>query len=199
MSAADKMGHIKDDLIERYSMGRIEEPELAEVEEHLLICPECQRRVEEEDDFVRAARAALSAPENTVRVSRSRWSFFANRWTGLVYAAVLAGVVLLYLPARVHTPVAQRVRLTAVRGARDLPAAKAESPLKLTLDTTTLSPGRYTTEIVEGAGKSLLKEELTIEGGELAVDLARGLPAGHYWVRLYRDSQPVREFGFILR
>ena len=67
------MGHIEDDLIERYSMGRLTEPELSEVEEHLLICTQCQERVEAEDRFTRAARAALSRPESAVRESQPSW------------------------------------------------------------------------------------------------------------------------------
>jgi hypothetical protein len=198
MSAADKMGHLDDGLVERYSMGRLEEPELGEVEEHLLMCPGCQKRVEEEDQFTRAARAALSGPVSAARESKGRWGFLTNRWAGLVYAAALATLVLVYVPARLHTPAAESVRLAAERG-NDLPAARAESPLKLTLDTTSLAPGRYAAEIVDATGRQAWKEETTIGSGEAVLNVSAGLPAGHYWVRLNRDSQPVREFGFVLR
>lgn len=36
--------HVADERLARYSEGRLEEPELGEVEEHLLICPLCRPR-----------------------------------------------------------------------------------------------------------------------------------------------------------
>jgi hypothetical protein len=43
---ADKIyvQHPPDDLLERYSMGRLTEAEMAPLERHLLICRECRNR-----------------------------------------------------------------------------------------------------------------------------------------------------------
>jgi hypothetical protein len=51
--------HPPDDLLERYAMGALAEPELERVEEHLLVCEACQARLAETDAFVSATRAAL--------------------------------------------------------------------------------------------------------------------------------------------
>jgi anti-sigma factor RsiW len=51
--------HISEDLLELYSLGRLEEPQLAPVEEHLLICHDCLDRVEQMDEYVAALRAVL--------------------------------------------------------------------------------------------------------------------------------------------
>jgi len=51
--------HISEDLLELYSLGRLEEPQLAPVEEHLLVCHECLDRVQRIDEFVAAMKAAL--------------------------------------------------------------------------------------------------------------------------------------------
>ena len=56
------MGHIPEDWLERYSLGTLEEPLMAPLEEHLLICHLCQDRLVETDDFLEAMRAA-AAPE----------------------------------------------------------------------------------------------------------------------------------------
>ena len=53
------MEHISEDLLELYSLGRLEEPQLAPVEEHLLVCHECLDRVQRIDEFVAAMKAAL--------------------------------------------------------------------------------------------------------------------------------------------
>lgn len=42
--------HISDEWLEQYSVGAIEEPPLARVEEHLLICESCRKRLTEFDD-----------------------------------------------------------------------------------------------------------------------------------------------------
>jgi anti-sigma factor RsiW len=56
------MAHISDDSLERYCLGRIkDEAELAPLEEHLLACPECVERAEEEQELVDWIRAALNA------------------------------------------------------------------------------------------------------------------------------------------
>ena len=51
-------GHISDAALENYSLDHLAEPELEVVEEHILICPTCQDRLTEIDDFVRAFRMA---------------------------------------------------------------------------------------------------------------------------------------------
>ena len=51
--------HIPEDTLELYTMGRLSESEIEEVEEHLLVCSACQDSLQETDDFVRAFRAAV--------------------------------------------------------------------------------------------------------------------------------------------
>ena len=42
--------HISDEQLAQYSEGRLVEPQLGEVEEHLLICEQCCARLTEFDD-----------------------------------------------------------------------------------------------------------------------------------------------------
>jgi anti-sigma factor RsiW len=53
--------HPSEETIERYTMGRLTEPELECFEEHLLHCADCQDRVAEADRFVPVIREALTA------------------------------------------------------------------------------------------------------------------------------------------
>jgi anti-sigma factor RsiW len=56
------MEHISDHDLERYHLGMvIEGPELPQVEEHLLACPECVERAEQGAAYVDALRAAIIA------------------------------------------------------------------------------------------------------------------------------------------
>jgi hypothetical protein len=51
--------HIEEELLERYSLGKLGEDECASLEEHLLVCHSCQDRLAETDEFVRTIRAAV--------------------------------------------------------------------------------------------------------------------------------------------
>ncbi len=56
--------HIADDDLERYSLGTVTgEVELAQIEEHLLACASCLKRVEAVRTFVYTFRAALAKGE----------------------------------------------------------------------------------------------------------------------------------------
>ncbi len=44
-------GHISDEWLAQYSEGRLTEPQLGQVEEHLLICEQCCVRLTEFDDL----------------------------------------------------------------------------------------------------------------------------------------------------
>jgi anti-sigma factor RsiW len=50
--------HFDDEEMESYSRGVLAPAREALLEEHLLICSDCQRRVAKSDDYVRAMRRA---------------------------------------------------------------------------------------------------------------------------------------------
>jgi anti-sigma factor RsiW len=52
--------HISEDWLERYSMGTLPEPQSGSLEEHLLICEDCQDRLRFLDQFIAAFRAAAA-------------------------------------------------------------------------------------------------------------------------------------------
>ena len=53
--------HIPEDLLEQYAMGTLPDPESAPVEEHILLCSECQARLQEIDEFLLAIQGAAAA------------------------------------------------------------------------------------------------------------------------------------------
>jgi hypothetical protein len=55
--------HATEELLEAYSFGRIHEPQLSWLEEHLLMCPQCQSElgdIEEYKVFMKAGLASLA-------------------------------------------------------------------------------------------------------------------------------------------
>jgi len=57
--------HPSDDLLERYSMGRLTEAEMTPLEEHLLICEKCRNRVMQMDLNQAAIREAGKRDQKT--------------------------------------------------------------------------------------------------------------------------------------
>ena len=57
MPDADR--HIDDDDLEHYVLDRLTEERVAPIEEHLLVCEQCQDRLAQVDQRVQAMRTAL--------------------------------------------------------------------------------------------------------------------------------------------
>jgi anti-sigma factor RsiW len=53
--------HIPDAILDEFVMEMLSEPDCAFWEEHLLICPRCQDRVAEADEYVRVMKSAAAA------------------------------------------------------------------------------------------------------------------------------------------
>ena len=69
-------GHVPEDSLEAYAMGMLSSEECVLIEEHLLICPTCQRDLEAVDDYIQVARAAIAAlaPQPPARIGpQSAW------------------------------------------------------------------------------------------------------------------------------
>jgi predicted anti-sigma-YlaC factor YlaD len=175
-------GHLEEEELERYSLAASAEPELSKVEEHLLLCPSCRKKVETSDVYVHSMRHAAAQ----VRAEEKR----APRWAGMAFllaaTVLLAGVVLI----RSHAPVPFAVSLAATRGVGINAQAPAGVPLALQLDVTGLpAAASYRVEMVDHVGKQVWT-------GTFPGSPAKAAPAGIYFVRLYSPAGDLlREYG----
>jgi hypothetical protein len=55
---AESSSHPDDRIVEAYALNRLEEPLLTAYEDHLLMCEECQKRLQQMDEYVDAMRRA---------------------------------------------------------------------------------------------------------------------------------------------
>jgi len=64
--------HASEDVLETYAMGKLSAEDCAPLEEHLLLCCICQRRLEQADEYIRVMRAAASSlrPRPAARIRR---------------------------------------------------------------------------------------------------------------------------------
>src|SRR5947207_3251573 len=66
--------HQSEEQLELYSFGRLSEPDVAAVEEHLLVCASCRARLDEGEVFALALRQAIaSEPVTAARKERFAW------------------------------------------------------------------------------------------------------------------------------
>lgn len=210
--------HISEEALERYSLGKMNEPEAEAFEEHLLLCADCQDRLQEVDEFISAFRVAAGSMGKEERRQRSETpagklrSVFPGLWKGWspAYAlggiAVAAAVVIAILP-RGNAPVPGRVavELNAVRGTVPVVvAAPGGAALDLSLDLTGLpAANRLKLEIAGASGQVLWTgAEPLPAGGKLTIQPPIQPKPGLYWVRVYDaegDQSLLREFGLRIR
>jgi anti-sigma factor RsiW len=53
--------HASENALEEYALGRLPEPELASLEEHLLLCDKCRERLRTVDELIEMLRVATGA------------------------------------------------------------------------------------------------------------------------------------------
>jgi hypothetical protein len=212
--AQNNLEHPSDDALELYSLGRLGEPDLAQLEEHLLICPDCQDRLSETDLYVQTMREAVAEyrrrrprpSPRSVRTGSGLWGFPQLKPVWLV--AVVGLMLLVAWRAQVQRraavvgPAPVAVVLQALRSL-DSTAAPAATPLRLFLDVQGLpSLSEWRIEIVGTDGRQAGAFEGRAREGRLEVVLPRGLPAGQYWVRVSAPESPgeiLREYGLLAR
>jgi anti-sigma factor RsiW len=194
--------HVAEDVLEKYLMNHLTEPETASVEEHLLACAYCQAQTEETEAFILAARAALREPlrKPVARAARAGTSGAMLSWFSapVIAMASLGLAIGTYLAPSQETggpPV--EVRLSAIRGADSaLPHIHAAGRLILSLDAHDLpADGPYSVRVVNAAGAGVWNGVPKRLGDRMQAEVNLALDPGHYWVRLSRAGKLVREFG----
>ncbi len=206
----DRFEHATDDALELYSLGMLAEAETGVLEEHLLICAECQHRLSETDSYVRHMRAAaakLRSRESTRRTWGAGWLSIHSMLPRLGWVAVaLLGLLALAwaFVGRMRSlgddlpPVA--VTLRTSRGQPEPLAAVAPRGRALILeaDVAGLIPhGPCELEIVDANGRPVRRRPVRTEGDQLTATMT-GVGAGAYWVRLYACGSPpelLREYA----
>jgi hypothetical protein len=179
------MPHLDDRQIDEYSTGVLPEPLLAQAEEHLLACTECQQRLVQTDEFVALFREAVQE-QAPARAGWRSWSPFGRTaaWVGAAAVVALAVVI----PLQVREGPTATIMLQSLRGPESTVQTSSRTPLRLVFDVPAADAGRV--QIVDLAGKQVAETAAESASGS-AVAKVEGLPRGSYWVRLYAKSNPA--------
>jgi len=193
--------HPEEEILERFAMKRLDEPQLAEFEEHLLLCEHCQNRLDEVTEYAAVAREAAEnvATAPVKETSRRKWGsldWLPMPAPALAAAFIVLIAILVWQPWRVTAPGEWRtVELATLRGAREASTAAAGFSLHLRLDVSGLDAGGASAAIVNASGAVLAETPVSLVDGKAELNYAAGLAAGQYWVRLKKAGETVREYS----
>jgi hypothetical protein len=190
--------HLRDEEVERYSLGEARQDEAENWGEHLLLCETCRLRVADSDAYVAAMRAAAAQLRQSHPPRERRWwKTFPGLLPAAAGLAALAVVVFVALPGnrRPRAPATVAVHLAATRGAGIEAQAPSGTQLFLQPDLAGLPElSAYRLEVVDSAGKSMWRGALPSTAGSGAT--VPRLQAGIYFVRVSSPAGDLyREYG----
>lgn len=198
--------HIESETLEQYAMETLPEPQMADFEEHLLVCAGCQDRLEETDAYIQALRAV--APQ----LRKERASLLARilpgwlnplRGRSPVWAVAMAALMVVVGTEWSGRQVTQTelavVALETSRGADGISQAHAVAgaPVALSFDLHELPVyTSYYLEIVDSVGSKVWAASAEARAGQILKILDRALGKGNYFVRLYAPNRELlREYS----
>ena len=214
MKVLDK-GHISDAALENYSLDHLAEPELEVVEEHILICPTCQDRLTEVDDFVRAFRLAhthleevgpggqpaigdgwLAEPTSAVYAPHQAWFQKPGVWAGLAFAVGLLAMIPVLNRTGSQSTTVTTIALVAQRG----PSGPAEVPagrVALQLDLRGVNQDPLRIEVATWDGRKLWSRSVGRAEAIQSISPDMRFTEGQYWIRVRGEGDPalLREFS----
>lgn len=191
--------HIEEDLLDQYAMGTLPGEAIAEVEEHLLLCLFCQKRLKETDEFLPLFRAAAT---NMVPGPAPEWKrllAFRNVSWAVAATVVVALMVFLIRGELPNTKVPPAIlQMQSFRGPDAGAQMASGRPCLLVFDVAIPATSvDYEIEIVNAVGNEILKTRAKVRDGQVTT-LVEKLARGSYWVRVYRkhaDRELVAEYG----
>ena len=184
--------HIDENVLDRYAMGTLPDAAIPPVEEHLLSCSLCQSRLVETDDFVVHFRAAATQVELHTATFWQRF-LSAQRFVWGGSAVLAAGLVLLMVSGdpRLNKAQPATVLMQSLRGPEEQVQIAKGSPSLLIFDVAIpATHPSYEVEVVDTAGRQVLKGQGIVKEDRLAFPIRKLAPAA-YWVRIYQ-TQPAR-------
>lgn len=190
--------HIEENVLDRYAMGTLPGESIAEVEEHLLTCQVCQKRLVDTDEFVTLFRVA--APQVT-RPRAIEWKRPSPRqivsWACATAAAAALLVFLITGERHSIQPTPATLLMQSLRGPEAGSHIASGRPSILVFDLAVpATSADYEIQVVDTLGNEILKRDAEVRDGRLSV-LVQKLARGSYWVRVYRKANQdlVAEYG----
>ncbi len=202
--------HVLDEHLEAYVLRRLQEEETGILEDHLLLCQNCQRRLTETQQRIQAIRMAARGIREREERPGLRQSPVARFFSSLIVsrpawaaAAAVAVALVVFTPRLRHSSLPyQEVNLTVMRGEEPAFDADHGRRLRLHLDVRDLEVSAINRmTIVSAQGSPVWESRMDRPTGDsVAVSIDRKLDAGQYWVRVLGPPDRIlREYSLRLR
>jgi hypothetical protein len=196
--------HPSEDVFERYCLGTLPVAEVEALEEHTLVCGECQDRLRETERYVKTMQSALAETRDAhLAPRRRRWMRSPAVWAGGVAALALGFVLVFYLHVGGNgAPFPVALELARGGEAALRARAPARQPLLLRLDLKGVPAlASYQLRIVDERGREVFQAPAAPSGTSLTVRAPGRLGRGLYWVRVCgadSSGRVLREFALEL-
>ena len=193
MATKFKFGaHLSEETLEEYAFGRVLEPEAASIEEHLLVCEQCQDTLGDIDEYILLMKAATREQAPLPALVRPKRRLAPYVAAGTIAAGVAVAAL---LPSVRPVRPAETVELQSLRGV-EMPRIHADHPADLRITVPDLPDAPYRVEVVDASGGTVWSGRAVASGRRIRVLEPKALRAGAYWVRLYSENgELLREFG----
>ena len=179
--------HLSEETLEEYAFGRLSEQETCAVEEHILVCGDCQESLGDVDEYILLMKRATREP--AVRAPRPTIARYVA--AGSIAALIVMGI---FWP-RAAPLSAETVNLAAFRDA-EMARIHAGRPADLRIDIPDLPDAVYRIEVVDSIGRIVWSGKASAVTNQLRVSEPKPLKSGVYWTRLYSPAgKLLREFG----
>jgi hypothetical protein len=187
-------------MLELYALQRLSDPEAEAIEEHLLLCPSCVRRLEGIGAFAVAMREGLkSGPASAETGNLRRFRWLQPRFA--IPLALAVAVLGLAIYSGINrgsrlAPVAT-FELSSVRGT--IPTVGAAREIDLTLTDVPQASGPFRVDVVADGGTRVWSGSPKRVARGVEVRVNTRIPPGNYFVRLFSAAgQLLHEYGFHL-
>jgi hypothetical protein len=195
--------HLDDGALEQYSMGDLSESEVGAFEEHLLVCGQCQVRLEKTDAYIASMRDAAAEFRSQQRLvpveTQRRWWTWLRLATAVAAAAVLI-VLVGWWSSRSHMaapPLA--ISFNTTRGAITT-SVPADTWFLVRLDLAGISDfPTYRLQMVDATGAAVWQHMATAHDAKVEAKIPKA-KSGTYFIRVYSPKgKLLREFGLTAR
>ena len=198
----DYKSHPSEETLESYAMGSLDGPAMATVEEHLLVCVQCQEELKEADSYVASMRNAAAGLELEEEARKEGWARISGALTfrRIGWAMAIAALLIIGMALRVswRSPSVEPLALVLEtnRGS-ELQRAPAGRPLILSLDATGLPVlPAYEVDAVDAKGAVQAQFHAVTGQPGIKIHLDGGLSRGNHFIRIYSPTRELlREYG----
>jgi hypothetical protein len=181
------LGHLDDEVIERYTMSRLTETESEAVEDHIAICAHCLDRLDVTTAFVGGMQTALKN-DGRVEKQKAMWPKWLQLWGGTPVwagAALAAAGIFLMVNHPGDLPAPALIALDGTRGTSTVVHGTGPFDFEVFMPAEGKS---YHVELLDSRGAKRWESDVLGSNGKLHALVQQRVSTGQYYLHV---TEPV--------